>query len=62
MKKCPVCDDLITPCSVAYKASSGFLDKDGVFHETDYVIMHRECYYNYLFNPFDKLEEDIKNS
>tara|TARA_R100001594_G_scaffold125829_2_gene162928 strand:- start:266 stop:454 length:189 start_codon:yes stop_codon:yes gene_type:complete len=62
MNNCPVCDDLITPSSVSYKASAGFLDEDGIFHETDSVVIHRECHYNYLFNPFDKLEEDIKNS
>ena len=61
MTKCPVCDNLIAPSSVSYKAASGFLDSDGVFHEQDYVIIHSECHYNYLYNPFEKLEENIKD-
>ena len=59
MTKCRVCGELISPSSVSFKASSGFLDIDGVFHEDAIVIIHRECHSNYLFNPFDKLEEDI---
>ena len=62
MIKCPVCNELITSSSVSYKASSGFLDSDGTFHEQDSVIMHKECHYNYFYNPFEKLEEDAKNS
>tara|TARA_Y100000004_G_scaffold56902_1_gene63310 strand:+ start:3218 stop:3406 length:189 start_codon:yes stop_codon:yes gene_type:complete len=62
MIKCPVCNELITPSSVSYKASSGFLDSDGTFHEQDSVIIHKECHYNYFYNPFEKLEEDVKNS
>ena len=61
MTKCPVCDEVIAPSSVSYIASAGFLDADGVFHEHENVIIHRECYYNYLHNPFDELEDSIKN-
>ena len=59
MINCPVCQKPISPSTLSYKASAGFLDIDGVFHEDAIVIIHRECHSNYLFNPFDKLEEDI---
>jgi len=59
MTKCPVCKELVSSSSVSYKASSGFLDSDGVFHEQDSVIIHRECYYNYLYSPFEILEEKL---
>ncbi len=60
MTKCKACKELISPSSVSYKASSGFLDTDGVFHEDEVVLIHVECRSNYLFSPFDKLEEMIK--
>jgi hypothetical protein len=62
MVNCPVCKELITPNGMVYKASAGFLNLDGEFHEDSTVIVHRECCYNYVYNPFEELEEGLKNS
>ena len=62
MIKCPCCDELITPNCIVYKASVGFTDIDGSYYEDKCVIIHQECHYNYLYNPFEKLEEDFKDS
>ena len=32
------------------------------FFEDKCIVIHRECNYDYLFNPIEKLENDIKNS
>tara|TARA_Y100000401_G_scaffold107684_1_gene102261 strand:+ start:5203 stop:5391 length:189 start_codon:yes stop_codon:yes gene_type:complete len=62
MIKCPICRELITPSSLTYKISSGFQNEDGSYYEQATIIIHKECSYDYLYNPFEKLEEDIKNS
>jgi hypothetical protein len=62
MKKCPVCQDLISPNAVSLKASCGFVDDNGDFYETEFIVFHKDCYHNYLFNPFEQLEIDITNS
>jgi len=60
MIKCPACDELITPNCNVYQASSGFVNVDGGFFVDSSVIIHQSCYYDYLFNPFEKLEENLK--
>jgi len=62
MTKCPVCKDLISPNAVALKASLGFLDVDGEFHDDIVIVFHKECYHDYLFNPFEQIEIDLTNS
>ena len=59
MTKCPVCKDLITTNAVALKASCGFVDEEGGFHDDVSIIFHKDCYYNYLFNPFEQIEIDM---
>ena len=61
MIKCPVCKELITPSSVSYKVSCGFLGIDGVFHEDVSIITHKECKENYTYNIFENLEKIIKD-
>ena len=60
MIKCRVCKELIGPTAVAYKASSGFLDKDDVFHEDIQVVVHRECHNDYVYSPFNEIEKSLK--
>ena len=60
MIKCRVCKELIGPTAVAYKASSGFLDKDDVFHEDIKVLVHRECHNDYMYSPFNEIEKSLK--
>jgi len=60
MIKCRVCGELIGPTAVAYKASSGFLDKDNIFHEDIEVLVHRECHDDYIFSPFSEIEKIMK--
>tara|TARA_R100001129_G_scaffold104933_1_gene71731 strand:+ start:364 stop:552 length:189 start_codon:yes stop_codon:yes gene_type:complete len=62
MTKCKACGELITPSCTVIKTSIGFVDYDGAFFEDKTNIIHMECNYNYLYNPVDSLEEDIKNS
>ena len=62
MNRCPVCKDLISINAVALKASSGFVDREGEFHDDASIVFHKDCYYNYLFNPFEQLEIDMTNS
>ena len=45
---------------LAYKASSGFLDKDDVFHEDIQVLVHRECHNDYVYSPFNEIEKSLK--
>tara|TARA_R100000315_G_C5171484_1_gene98991 strand:+ start:237 stop:419 length:183 start_codon:yes stop_codon:yes gene_type:complete len=59
MIKCPACNELITPNCTTYKASSGFVDTENNFFEDKYVMIHQECFYNYLYDPFAKLEEEL---
>jgi hypothetical protein len=60
MTKCPVCNELISQSSTSCKASIGFIDMDGVFHDDESIIIHIDCMYDYTFNPFVELEERIK--
>lgn len=62
MIKCTVCKELISPSSVSYKASSGFVNLDGSFHEQDSIIVHVECHHDYFYNAFEELEHLAKNS
>tara|TARA_R100000458_G_scaffold12744_1_gene10535 strand:- start:280 stop:468 length:189 start_codon:yes stop_codon:yes gene_type:complete len=62
MIKCPKCKELIGPSAPVYKASRGFIGVDGVFYEDESVILHIECSYDYTINPFDVLEDKIRNS
>ena len=62
MTKCPVCKELMSQTSPSYKASIGFIDIDGVFHDDESVVVHIDCMYNYTYDPFTELEEKIKNS
>ena len=61
MTICSKCNELIGPSAPVYKASRGFIDKDGCFYEDETVIFHIECYH-YTYNPFDVIEEKIRNS
>ena len=61
MVKCKVCEELIGPTAVSYKASSGFLDKDGVFHEDITIFLHRECHNDYVYSPFAAIEKSMKD-
>ena len=61
MVKCPVCKDLISVNAVALKASCGFVDEDGDFHDDVSTVFHKDCYYNYLFNPFEQIEDEYQN-
>ena len=47
MINCPVCKEPITSSSISYKASAGFLDEDGVFHEDVKIIIHVGCHQQY---------------
>ena len=60
MIKCPNCKELIGASSVSYKASRGFLDKDGTFHEDISIIMHLEC--AEINDVYGELESRLKNS
>jgi hypothetical protein len=62
MITCPKCKELIGPSAPVYKASRGFLDSDGIFHKDESVIVHIECYYHYTYDPFQHIEDIIKNS
>ena len=37
-----------------------FLDSDGVFHEDSIVIIHRDCYHDYMYSPFEDIERRMK--
>tara|TARA_R100001129_G_C5272047_1_gene234432 strand:+ start:753 stop:944 length:192 start_codon:yes stop_codon:yes gene_type:complete len=62
MIKCPKCKEIIGPSAPVYKASRGFLWPDGSFTEDEAVIIHMDCSYCYTINPFDILEDKIKES
>ena len=62
MIKCPKCKELIGPSAPCYKASRGFLDEDGIFHEDEAIIMHMECYYDFTYEPFSEIEKKIKDN
>jgi hypothetical protein len=61
MITCPACKQLISHSSLSFKTSAGFLNPDGSFQEDVKVIIHSECAHNYLYNPFTKLEEKLKD-
>lgn len=62
MTTCSKCKELIGPSAPVYKASRGFLDKDGIFHDDESVIIHMDCYYYHDYDPFYTIEDIIKNS
>ena len=62
MIKCTKCKQIIGPSAPVYKASRGFVDSDGFFHEDEAVVLHIECSYGYTTNAFDILETRIKES
>ena len=62
MKKCSKCKEIIGPSAPAYKASRGFVGENGTFHNDEYVVVHIECYYHYTYDPFQQIEEIIKES
>ena len=61
MIQCPKCKELIGTSAPVYKAARGFVDKDGNFYEDESVIVHIDCYYEYTFNPFEVLEQIMKD-
>ena len=60
MKKCPICNKLISPSTLSYIASAGFCDIDGTFHDDAIVIIHAGCL-DYTFNPFEVIEKSMKD-
>jgi len=61
MVKCPACGELISHSCLSYKVSGGFLNEDGSFQEDVTIYLHPECANDYLYNPFSRLEEKIKD-
>jgi|TARA_R110000824_G_scaffold38267_9_gene117073 hypothetical protein len=59
MTKCAKCKELIGGSAPAYKASRGFIDIDGIFHDDEGVVIHMECL-SHTFNPFQYIENKIK--
>jgi hypothetical protein len=57
---CSKCKELIGPSAPIYKASRGFLSRDGGFFEDEAVVFHTECYHSY--NPFEHIEEKLFNN
>jgi len=62
MIKCSKCGELIGYSAPVYKASRGFLGEDGNFYEDESVVIHMDCYYNFTYDPFNAIEDKIKNS
>ena len=62
MIKCPKCNDIIGPSAPVYKASRGFVGADGTFHDDESVIVHIECYSHFTYDPFQDIEDIIRNS
>lgn len=62
MIKCRVCGELIGPTALSYKATSGFLDKDGTFNEDCSVMIHQGCHHEYMYSPFEDIEKIMKES
>ena len=60
MTTCAKCNEIIGPSAPVYKASRGFVSKDGTFYEDEGIIFHMECHHSY--EPFEELEYRIKNS
>jgi hypothetical protein len=46
---------------MSYKASAGFLDEDGIFHEDVKIIIHVGCHQQYTYDLFVKIEQDMKD-
>ena len=59
MTICDKCKELIGPSAPVYKASRGFVDKDGNFYEDESVMFHMECYHSY--DPFEAVEYKLIN-
>mgnify|MGYP003118043266 FL=1 len=62
MIKCEKCGELIGHSAPIYKASRGFLGEDGNFHEDESVVIHMECYYDFTYDPFTAIENNIQNN
>ncbi len=62
MIKCPRCKDLIGPSAPVYKAARGFIDKEGNFYEDESVVIHMDCYYEFIYDPFEAIEQNMKDS
>ena len=62
MTKCAKCNEIIGPSAPVYKASRGFVDLDGNFLDDESIVVHIDCYHDYMFNPFGTLEEIIKEN
>jgi hypothetical protein len=60
MTKCRKCKEIVGPSAPVYKASRGFVDENGNFHDDESVVFHIECYYS--FDPFGAIEESIKTN
>jgi len=60
MTTCEKCKELIGPSAPVYKASRGFVDKDGSFFEDESIVFHMECYHSY--DPFEAIEHKLINS
>ena len=61
MITCPACKELITPSCIVYRSSIGFIDTEDTFFVDKSILVHQECHYDYLYNPFEVLENDLKN-
>jgi hypothetical protein len=59
MTICEKCKELIGPSAPVYKASRGFVSKDGSFYEDESVVFHMECYHSY--DPFEAVEHKLIN-
>ena len=62
MIKCGQCGEIIGLSAPVYKASRGFLGDDGTFHDDESVVIHMDCYYNHIYDPFYAIENIIKDS
>ena len=51
MTTCAKCNEIIGPSAPVYKASRGFVSKDGTFYEDEGIIFHMECHHSY--EPFE---------
>jgi hypothetical protein len=60
MNKCICCKELISPSTMSYKISSGFIDPDHNFNEDLSIVVHVDC--THLLNPFSTIEDLMKES
>ena len=55
MNRCVCCKELISPSSLTYKVSSGFVGNDGSFVDDISILVHADC--THLLEPFQAIEE-----